>query len=454
MDSDLQKLRIDKGMKARKDSPRRWPLVLAVLLLLGGAAGVWAFRGSIGGSAVPVVEVTRVVVPAGAVSESDLVRLSATGYIIAAAKIEVASKVVGRVAWVGVERGDKVTKDQVLVRLEDEEYKARFAQQEGILEQAKAKLAELEAGSRVEEVAQAQAAVDQAQVELENAELNLKRYQDLMPTKSVSRQQLDDAASDVRSKRARLDSVKQAFELVRAGPRKEQIAAQRANVKQMEGGMSMVRLDLDNTVIRAPISGTILERNVEVGEFVTTGFVGDRGAKGYVVSMADLDDLRVELDISQGDFAKTAMNQPCWVTTDAYPDRKYEGVVDLISPEANRQKATVQVRVKVVKPDGLLRPDMNATVSFLDGKKLELLQSGATQPAAERPVIRIPATAVVDGAVFLVDNGKLVKRPIGVGATLGADIEVRRGLVGGEDIVTKPAANAKDGEAVRIAGEK
>ena len=109
----------------------------------------------------------------------------------------------------------------------------------------------------------------------------------------------------------------------------------------------------------------MLERNVEVGEFVTNGFVGDRGAKGYVVSIADLNDLRVELDISQNDFAKVSPHQPCWIVTDAYPDKKYKGVVDLISPEANRQKATVQVRVKVLDPDELLKPDMNATVSFL-----------------------------------------------------------------------------------------
>ena len=96
-------------------------------------------------------------------------------------------------------------------------------------------------------------------------------------------------------------------------------------------------------MIRAPLDSTILERNVEVGEFVTNGFVGDRGAKGDVVSLADLNDLLVELDVSQnGNFAKVSMGQPCWITTDAYPDRKYEGKVELISPVANRQKATVE----------------------------------------------------------------------------------------------------------------
>ena len=146
---------------------------------------------------------------------------------------------------------------------------------------------------------------------------------------------------------------------------------------------------MDNTVIRSPISATVLERNVELGEFVTNGFVGDRGAKGYVLSIADLNDLRVELDVSQNDFAKVLAKQPCWIVADAYPDKKYQGVVDLISPEANRQKATVQVRVKVLEPDGLLKPDMNATVSFLSPP-----QAATTQASADRSVIRVPAAGL------------------------------------------------------------
>src|SRR5262249_30566943 len=155
--------------------------------------------------------------------------------------------------------------------------------------------------------------------------------------------------------------------------------------------------------IHSPLAATVLERNVEMGEFVTTGFVGDRGAKGYVVSIADLNDLRVELDISQNDFAKVSDEQPCWITTDAYPDRKYEGVVDLISPVANRQKATVQVRVKVKNPNSLLKPDMNATVAFLSPQRAGV--GAASGPVGERPPVRIPAAAVQNGALFVVENG-------------------------------------------------
>ena len=286
--------------------------------------------------------------------------------------------------------------------------------------------------------------------ELTNAEVTLKRVLGLETTGAVSPQQIDDADGLVRSRRAQFESQRQLFELVKVGPRKEQIDAQRATVRQLEGGLAMANIDLTNTVIRSPVPATVLARNVEVGEFVTTGFVGDRGAKGYVVSIADLNDLRVELDISQNDFAKVQPRQPCWIVTDAYPDRKYEGVVDLISPEANRQKATVLVRVKVVNPDDLLKPDMNATVSFLSAQKLATTQSTAALPTADRPAIRVPATAVRDGAVFILENGKALKRPVAiVKSNSGSDVEVRKGLIGGEILIVSPPESLRDGDQVK-----
>src|SRR5262249_15845153 len=150
-----------------------------------------------------------------------------------------------------------------------------------------------------------------------------------------------------------------------------------------------------------------LERAVEKGEFVTTSFVGDRGAKGYVVSLADLNDLEVELDISQNDFAKLHANQHGVVTTDAFPDRRYDGYIKEISPEANRQKATVQIKVKVLKPDTYLRPEMNASVAFISDKKTET----STHLTSARPVVIVPAASIHDGAVFVYLEGKAVRRP-------------------------------------------
>jgi HlyD family secretion protein len=447
MSSELEKLRIAKEHRARRDEKRSWPWVLLLIVLIGGGVAAWQWQKA---SAAVIVQTQRVRVPEGMVLESKLVALEATGYIIAAHKIELASKVVGRVAWVGVEMGDPIKKGEELVRLEDDEYKARVVQQEGLLENARARLAELEAGSRPQEIGQAAADVDQARAQLTNAQADLKRLKELGDSSTVSRKEVDDAETLVQQRQAQVESFRQRFELIKAGPRKEQIAAQAATVRQLEGSLSLAMVDLSNTVIKSPVDATVLERNVEVGEFVTTGFVGDRGAKGYVVSIADMNDLQVELDVSQNDFAKVQAQQPCWVTTDAYPDRRYDGVVYLISPEANRQKASVEVRVKIANPDSYLRPDMNAKVAFLNPKQIAATQAAASQATAERPAIRVPMTAVRGGEVFVVEGGKAVSRPVTTGATSGDQIEIRTGLIGGEDLIVMPPDNLKQGDAVEV----
>jgi len=259
----------------------------------------------------------------------------------------------------------------------------------------------------------------------------------------LSKQAMDDAQARYDGAAAKVNSFDRAYELVRLGPRQEEIDALRAQVNQAQGSLNYAQVQLDNTIIRAPIDGTILERNVERGEFVTTGFVGDKGAKGYVVSIADLHDLEVELDINQNDFAKLGPTQQGMVTTDAYADRKYQGVIREISPEANRQKATVQIKVKVINPDNYLRPEMNASVAFYSSEKSE----GARTVARSNVVI--PASAVRDSAVFLVVGGKAVRKTVKVAGTTPQGVQIADGLIGGEDIIANPPADLKDGQRVR-----
>jgi HlyD family secretion protein len=445
LEDELQKLRIDKAHKARREEPSRMPWLVLLLLIAIVAIAIWQWQSRAG---VITVQTMRVRPIEGAASQqADQVLLTATGYVMAAHKIELAAKVVGRVAWVGVEMGDKITKGQELVRLEDDEFKARVAQQQGQLDAVKAQLAELEAGSRPQEIAAAAARLDQAKAELANAEVSLKRLKELESSGSISKQQVDDAEAAVRSRSAAVETQKQNFELSKIGPRKEQIDAQAATVRQWDGMLALTKIDLGNTVIKAPIDATVLERNVEVGEFVTTGFVGERGAKGYVLSIADLNDLRVELDVSQNDFAKVTLHQPCTLWTDAYPDRKYKGDVDLISPEANRTKATVLVRVKVLNPDTFLKPDMNATVSFLAAAR-----SATTTAASVGNVIRIPSSAAREGGVFVVENGRAVRRSV-ESTKVNNELEIRKGLIGGEDLIVSPPATLQDGDKVRAEGK-
>jgi HlyD family secretion protein len=448
MDAEIKSLRIDRSAKQKNRSGRgllRWLLVSFGLSVLLGVAFV------IYGRLNAAVEVETVRVrtastaspgaPAGATI------LNATGYIITAHKIELASKVSGRVAWIGVEKGDKVKQGQVLVRLENEEFRARVTEAQGQLNSLKARLAALENGSRPEEKARSQADLEQVRADLENARVSLNRTRSLVEKGVLSKQTLDDAQARYDAQVARFASYEKTSALVGAGPRREDIDAARAQVKQAEGTLAFAQTQFDNTIITAPISGAILERNVERAEFVTTGFVSDRGAKGYVVSMADLNDLQVELDIKQEDFAKLGPRQPAVITTDAYPDRKYQGEITEISPEANRQKATVQVKVKVLKPDDYLRPEMNASVAFYAPEKPG--EKEANQASAAKPLIIIPTGAIRDSAVFMVVDGRAVRRQVQVSGTSQQGATISNGLTGGEDLIVNPPADLKDGQKVR-----
>jgi HlyD family secretion protein len=177
--------------------------------------------------------------------------------------------------------------------------------------------------------------------------------------------------------------------------------------------------------------------------------VGDRGAKGYVVSLADLNDLEVELDIAQNDFAKLHAQQHGSVTTDAFPDRKYDGFIKEISPEANRQKATVQIKVKISQPDAYLRPEMNASVAFAAEEKSAEKSANRAPDAAAKPVVMVPAGALRDGSVFVLLDGKALRRAVKTGATGTQGVRVEQGLVGGEDLITNPPPGLKNGDAVR-----
>jgi HlyD family secretion protein len=435
MQAELDKLRIDRAFK-RTDGPSprgKWGMLAGVVL--GHLA-----------NGVMEVEVQRVQATGQRPAEVVGVLLNATGYIVAAHKIQVAPKVNGRVAQVLVSKGQPVQQGQVLVRLEDDEYRAQLQQASGQLRAAQARLQEALHGARPEEIAQAQANVQEVRADLENARLQLQRAQQLIAKGLVARVALDDAQARYNSLTARVQALEKVHALVRLGPRQEQIDNLRGQVEQARGQVAYAETQLQNTVIQAPVAGTILERNVEHGEFVTTGFVGERGAKGYVVSLADLQDLQVELDISQNDFAKLGPQQRASVTTDAYPDRTYAGYIVEVAPEANRQKATVQVKVQILRPDAYLRPEMNASVAFMAAE-----QPASSEPLT-RPTMSIPSSALRHGAVFLFVDGRAVRYAVKTGPSSGTAVWVVEGLYGGEALIVNPPASLQDGSRVRQKG--
>ena len=240
--------------------------------------------------------------------------LTVSGYIINRERIEVSPRFQGVVAWIGVKKGDAVEKDQIVVRLEDAEQRANVATAEGRLAAA--------------------------QVALERAELAYRRIHDLYRNKVVS----DDAEDESRLA----------------------VASAQAAIREIEGQLSLARTYLDWTVIKSPISGVVLEKLAEPGELVTPqSFGGTRGPSTAVLAVADPRDLQVELDINESDLAKIALGDKCRVIPEAYPDLHFDGVVAEISPEANRQKGTLQIKVGILNPDRHLTPELSAKVEFL-----------------------------------------------------------------------------------------
>ncbi|MGB8008418.1 MAG: efflux RND transporter periplasmic adaptor subunit [Terriglobales bacterium] len=447
---DLRSLRIDRSLRDGGGEPPAWSRRfilggIAVVVLLGIAA--LAYRAL--ASDTPEVEVARATAEGSDVAGSTV--LSASGYIVAHHKISVNSKVTGRVAWIGVEKGDKVKEGQVLVRLEDDEFRAMYEQARGAWESAKARLAEAEHGSRPEEIEQADHNLAEARATAANDKITLDRNKDLFAQGVVSRQNLDDAQARYDADQQKANSLEQSLRMSKLGPRVEEIDRARADVETAKGQMDYAKSQLDATVIRAPVTGTILERTAEKGELVTAQFASgaEGGPRGSVVALADLNDIQVELDIAQDDFAKLSPRQEGIVTLDAFKDRAYNGEIAEMSPEANRQKATVQVKVQILQPDSYLRPEMNATVQF----KAKPTDKNA---GPKQTYVFVPTAALrdKDGSKFvlLAFNGKALRRNVHVQGERSGGYLVDS-LVGGETVITTAPADLQDGQKIRIKGQ-
>lgn len=240
--------------------------------------------------------------------------LTVSGYIVARERIEISPRFMGVVKWIGVKKGDSVTNGQTVVLLDDAENRARLAEVDG------------------------QLAV--ANVAVEKARLDLRRSEELVAQKVEMAKVLDDARLSV--------------------------ASAEAQVRQLSGSRKLIETWLDWCVIRSPVNGVVLEKLAEANELVTPqNFGGTRGPSTSLVAVADLNDLQVEIDVSESDLAKIRLGQKCRVSPEAYRDKGYEGVVAEIAPEATRAKGTLQIKVQIRNPDRFLTPELSAKVDFL-----------------------------------------------------------------------------------------
>jgi HlyD family secretion protein len=440
----LRSLKIDRGPApspaTRSRSPKLLFIGVAALLALVALGYVFLF------SSAKSISVAPVRTDTGAASLGESV-LSASGYVVAHHKIAVGAKVMGRVAWIGVEKGDTVQEGQVLVRLEESEFRAQVNQAQANFAAAQARLDKLRTGSRPEEKLKDKAAVLQAEANLKNAEAEYQRTESLFRSGVSSKAEYDRALAQRDSAAAMVQAARQSSAMTDIGPRKEEIRAAEAEVQQMKAALDYANTQLAATEIKAPVSGTVLERIVERGEMVSPSAFGGSGARTSVVDLADLTDLQVELDISQSEFARLKMSQRAEIIPDAYPNLRFTGFIEEIAPEANRAKSTVQVKVKVENPNEQLRPEMNARVNFLSDK-----------PAANGPQtvarVLVPKAAVVkqdnSSFVFVVKGNKVEQRTIRTGEESGDAYVVLDGLSGNETVAVTGADKLRDGDRVKV----
>ena len=403
----LSRLAIDRSagpaLRRRRPLWKRWWVWLVVLAVVAAAA--FAVRGRQAATAVDIATV------ASAYPSTSVAVLNATGRVVAARRASVSSKGTGRLEWLGVQEGQMVKEGDVIARLENRDVAAQREQAQAQVQSARANLA-------------------QGQAELDDAQAALKRAQDLARKNFISGSALDTAEARHNKARAALESLK-------------------AQIAVAEASARVAGVAYDQTLIRAPFTGIVLTKSANVGDIVTP-FSSASGTTGAVVTMADMETLEVEADVSEASIAKIAVDQPAEIQLDAFPDLRLIGKVSRIVPTVDRSKATLLVKVAFVERDARVLPDMSAKIGFLS----RALAADERKPV---PAVRPDAVVKRDGrdVVFVVardDKGggeRVRAQPVTVGAKVG-DL-VRVDLAPGTRVVSAPNERLADGVAVTAA---
>lgn len=400
-DEDLSKLRIDKSSAVIRPARRRrfyWvgaALFVAALLIL-----------YLSGVIAPAVEVEVTSVTKTYPSQT-FTMLNASGYVVAQRKAAVASKTTGRLVWIGVEEGNHVKKGQVIARLENEDVDASRKQAAANLNVARANL-------------------EQANAELDNAAISLNREKSLLERDFTTQAEYD--AAEARYKKAK------------AG-----VAAAEASVGAGRAALLGAEVAYEYTLIRAPFDAVVLTKNADIGDIITP-LGAAANAKAAVVTIADMDSLQVETDVSESNLEMVKTGQPCEILLDALPAERFRGEVHMIVPTADRSKASVMVKVRFIDTDRRILPEMSAKVAFLSRQ----IKSGE-----EKPLATINPAAVVTrngrNFVFLVSGSKVLQTPVTLGAQAGDMKEVLSGVKPGDKVALKPLEKLKDGLKIKLA---
>jgi HlyD family secretion protein len=384
----LRSLRIDRAVDESLEpgGRRRWRWgAVFLVLLLAAWLGARAF-----GSRVPVVQVAPVVVRGGDAPVRGAV-LAGTGYVVTGEKyIAIGVRVAGRIEKYFVEEGQSVHTGDPLVAIDDRDYRAR-------LDRAAAQLAT-------------------ARANLVLHESELRRAERLRGIGVIADQELEQ--------------------------KQNLVAVDRARIGELQADVELAQVELDYTVLRAPRDGVILAKLKEVGEIaVPGGFSGS----GDLIRMANLDDMRAEVDVNESDLTRVHLGQAAEVIPDAYPDAIYAAHVAKLYPQVNRQKGTLKVEVKVTNADQRLLPDMSVRVNFL-------AEAQHTTPGT--PIRLIPRAALRrdehETYVWLVDAARVHRRPVTVGAELGDQIQITNGINDTDTLVIGDATKLTDDAPVKV----
>jgi len=400
--STLDQLRIERTPEKESGGFRKALLPIGILLLIVAASGYYYWFKP--GSAVEI----QTTIARELKSESFATVLNASGYVTARRRATVSSKFTGKVTAVLIEEGMLVEEGQILARLDDSNIRASY------------QLAEAQLLST-------QRSLKETETLLNEAILNLDR------TRSLEEKGL---ASEVEFDRSR----------ALAGSLEAQMDRKRADIEVSERQLDIYRLQLEDTIIRAPFSGVVVGKNAQPGEMISPVSAGGGFTRTGIGTIVDMSSLEIEIDVNEAYINRVKAGQDVVATLDAYPDWKIPCHVIAIIPTADRQRATVEVRVGFDELDQRILPDMGVKVAFQ-----EVDQGTGAAPAS--PAILVPQSAIVrrDGhdIVFVVSAGRAERRAVSTGETRGGEIRVKSGLSSGESVVVEVPPGLVDGNPVQ-----
>jgi len=401
---DLGALRIDDRHRSQSKMGKRiFYASIPVLIFAAIVAAAYAFR-----SQRPMVEVATAAKPD---RDGRQTLLNASGYVTPRRRATIAAKITGRVTAVYFDEGTHVREGQLLATLDDSDVRRA-------LDAAKA------------DRNSAQAAIADYEVQLRNARIELHRAEQLQKAGVQTQQALDNATMTT-------DSLKAKIELA-----KQQVAASEARIGEAQQAV-------DNCTIRAPFAGIVVSKDAQVGEMVSPISAGGGFTRTGIATIVDMHSNEFEVDVNESFIARVEPGQDVKAILDAYPDREIPSRVRTIIPSADRQKATVKVRISIpnLEKYNFILPDMGVKVSFEGPPQ-------STPAKGPDALAYIPKSAIRTDAgasfVFRVKDGKVERRAISVGMDRGTDVAILAGVTPGDSLVVKGPENLRDGDKVEI----